>query len=340
MTNPKEEILSFASLEIGFFSGKTKRVIHPPIKAKARKGELIAVIGKNGIGKSTLLRTIAGLQPAIEGDIFISGKEIKEYSRREISENVGFVSTEIIKVSNMTVYDLVSLGRFPHTNWFGKIDTLNHNAVIDSVVKAGLADLKNNFITDLSDGERQRAMIAMVLAQDAILMILDEPTAFLDIRSRFEIMHLLRDLTRKRGKTVVFSTHDFNAAISQADKIWLMQKESFIEGAPEDIILSGAFNTLFDETFVRFNIHDGNFNMQNEVHGRISVKGEGDVRNWTKKAVIRSGYAVGDSNANAEIITPDQSNRYWRLKADKVSVSFRSVYELAVWLRNNGDLIS
>jgi iron complex transport system ATP-binding protein len=336
----EEEILSFSSLEIGFISGKAKRVLHPPLTARAGKGELIAVIGKNGIGKSTLLRTLAGLQPALNGSVSISGKDIREFSRREISERVGFVSTEIIKVSNMTVYDLVSLGRFPHTNWFGKIDTENHKAVTDSIERAGMAGLTNTHITELSDGERQRAMIAMVLAQDAVLMVLDEPTAFLDIRSRFEIMHLLQDLTRKRGKTIIFSTHDFSTAISQADKIWLMQKGSFTEGAPEDIILSGAFNTLFDEKIVSFNIHDGNFSMNNEVKGRISVKGEGDLKYWTGKAVIRSGYSVGDSDFSAEVLTPSGDDPAWKFKTGSFSASFGSIYDLASWLRGNGSLIS
>ena len=321
MNTFSEEILSFSSLEIGFFTGRTKRVIHPPLKASAVKGELIAVIGKNGIGKSTLLRTMAGLQPALAGSVRLSGKDMKEYSRKEISERVGFVSTETIKVSNMTVYDLVSLGRFPHTNWFGRIDEVSHKAVMDSIARTGMEGHFNTPVTELSDGERQRTMIAMVLAQDATLMILDEPTAFLDVRSRFEILHLLHDLTRKRGKTVIFSTHDFNTAISQADKIWLIQEGSFTEGAPEDIVLSGAFNNLFDKTFVRFNIHDGSFSMQNEVHGSISVKGDGNIRYWTNRAIIRSGYSIEDSGFSAEVSVPSDNDPSWRFTTGNLSES-------------------
>ena len=276
MNNRINEILTFESLEIGYTSGKIKNVLLPPLNASAEEGELIAIIGKNGIGKSTLLRTIAGLQPLIAGNLQVAGRSINDYSRIQLSGKIGYVSTEIVKVSNMKVYDLVTLGRFPHTDWFGRIDSFNHEAVIDALIKAGMIDFINRPVTELSDGERQRAMIAMVLAQDAIIMVMDEPTAFLDISSKYEIINLLHELTQQRNKTIIYSTHDFNTAVSQADKIWLMLDDALIEGAPEDIMISGAFKRLFDESKVSFNTHDGSFSIRNVFKGAINIKGKRD----------------------------------------------------------------
>ncbi len=204
MENKSTEILFFDSLEIGYTSGSLKRILLPPIRGNGLEGELIAVIGKNGIGKSTLLRTIAGLQPVLAGRMAIDNRNIDEYTRTQLSAKIGYISTETVKVSNMRVYDLVSLGRFPHTNWFGKIDDSDHEAIVDALEKTGLSGFRDRHITELSDGERQRAMIAMVLAQDAKIMVMDEPTAFLDISSKYEIMHLLHLLTRNRHKTIVY----------------------------------------------------------------------------------------------------------------------------------------
>jgi iron complex transport system ATP-binding protein len=215
------------------------------------------------------------------------------------------------------------------------IDSGNHAAVMDSISKAGMSAFAGRILTELSDGERQRAMIAMVLAQDADLMIMDEPTAFLDIRSRFEIFNLLRDLTRKRGKTIVFSTHDFDAAVSRADKIWLMLGDGLEEGAPEDLILSGNAGRLFDETEFLFNPHNGTFMTAGEKKGAISVTGAGDKRYWTEKAVIRSGYTISDNDFYARLFVPDENNSLWRLDDGNHSNSFDNLYSLSSWLRNN-----
>jgi iron complex transport system ATP-binding protein len=130
-------------------------------------------------------------------------------------------------------------------------------------------------------------MIAMVLAQDAVIMVMDEPTAFLDISSKFDVIHLMRDLTQQRNKTIIYSTHDFNTAISQADKVWFITEDGLLEGAPEDIMLRGSFKNLFDESKVIFNAQDGSFSIRNESRGNVEIKGEGAERYWTEKALTR-----------------------------------------------------
>ena len=327
MNENRVEIIALDSLKIGYAAGKHTKAILPPLSASSLGGELIAVIGRNGIGKSTLLRTITGLQSSIAGTVLLNGKSTLEYPRLELARRIGYISTEVVKVSNMRVVDLVALGRFPHTNWLGRIDHPGRLAIENSIARTGLTALRNRHISELSDGERQKAMIARVLAQDTELMIMDEPTAFLDIASKYEIVKLMIELTRDR-KTIIFSTHDFNIAVNQADKIWLILENKLIEGAPEDLMLSGAFEHLFNSTIVRFNSGEGSFSFLNDSRGNIFIQGEGILRRWTEKAVSRAGYLVSDSKTNPYIQIPSLANKEWLLIEDSTTAGFGSVYDL------------
>ncbi len=247
----EDPVLSVNSLRIGYSSGKHSFQVLSELNASASAGELIAVIGRNGIGKSTFLRTLTGLQQPMGGSILISGREISEHSRIELARKIGYISTEVVRVSNMSVYDLVALGRFPYTNWIGTLDGDSREAISGAIGKAGMEGFEFRLVAELSDGERQRAMIARVLAQDAELMIMDEPTAFLDIAGRYEIIKLVHDLTRI-GKTIIYSTHDLNPALTNADKIWLLVKDKLIEGTPDELICNGSFDRLFESSPVDF----------------------------------------------------------------------------------------
>jgi iron complex transport system ATP-binding protein len=329
----RKEILSFESLKIGYVTGKTKKILLPPLNACAYEGELIAMIGENGIGKSTLLRTLTGLQNDLGGAVSINGKPLSSYSRLDFAQNIGYISTEPVRVSNMKVYDLVALGRFPHTGWLGKLTKPDQEIIMDSIEKVGMGFFVNRYVTELSDGERQRVMIARVLAQDTNLLVMDEPTAFLDIKSKYEIVHLLHDLSKKRGKTIIFSTHDLNIAVGEADKIWLILKDTFREGAPEDLIISGAFDELFKGSLVRFNQKDGSFTFRKEFRGSINIKGEGISKVWTVKALNRAGFSVSEKPSDTEIeILPSADGRKWILKRKGTEKQFNSVYDLITWL--------
>jgi iron complex transport system ATP-binding protein len=333
MDRSKERLLFFESLLIGYVSGRNKNILLPPLNASALKGELIAVLGPNGIGKSTLLKTITGLHYSLGGTVFINDNSINSYSRSDLSQRIGYISTEPVKVSNMTVFDLVSLGRYPYTNWLGKITAEDQEIINDSIEKVGLMKLHERYINELSDGERQKAMIARVLAQDTDIMVMDEPTAFLDIRSKFEIVHLLHDLSGNRGKTIIFSTHDLQTAINESDKIWLTLKDSFVEGAPEDLIIDGSFNTLFDDSRVKFNPSDGSFVFRTELKGHVFVDGRGMERYWTEKAVNRAGYAISKDNYDLTIkVLSEHDNIIWAVEKNKNKLEFISIYELVMWL--------
>jgi len=326
MNDDGDIILKVDSLKIGYASGRNAGVILPPLYASARKGELVAVLGRNGIGKSTLLRTIAGVQPSLGGTLLINGENTAVFSRLQLAQKIGYISTEVVKVSHMRVYDLVALGRFPYTNWIGRIDNAAHAAIKDAIIKTGLAHFESRFIYELSDGERQRAMIARVLAQDTDILIMDEPTAFLDIAGKYEIINLMRDLTAA-GKTITFSTHDFSIAINQADKIWLVQENSLIEGAPEDLLLANTFDHLFDRKVVGFNPDDGSFVFHAEPCGKIFIEGGGILRQWTIKALARKGISVADVKTIPYIQLPSGKGE-WILVTGDSAQSFGTIYDL------------
>lgn len=329
----QNEILAIESLLIGYTSGNKRKVLLPPLSACAYKGELIAMVGQNGIGKSTLLRTVTGLQDSLGGLITINGRPINSYSRMDFARNIGYISTEPVRVSNMRVYDLVALGRYPHTSWHGKFTAEDNDIILDAIEKVGMQLFVNRYITEISDGERQRVMIARALAQDTDLLVMDEPTAFLDIRSKYEIVHLLHDLSKRRGKTIIFSTHDLNIAVSEADKVWLILKDSFREGAPEDLILDGGFDELFKNSLVRFNQADGSFTFRNEFRGNIRISGDGIAKVWTEKALNRAGYSVSDGNTEMTIhINITKSSKRWVLENGPSKKEFNSLYDMVHWL--------
>jgi iron complex transport system ATP-binding protein len=328
MKNNIINILSINELEIGYASGKTKRALLPPLNAVAGEGELIAIIGRNGIGKSTLLRTLTGLQPVLAGSISYYGKDITEYSRIDLAREVGYISTEILKVSNMSVYDLVSLGRFPHTNWIGKIEPEDDKIINEALEKTSMSAFRNKFVSELSDGERQKVMISRILAQDTGIMIMDEPTAFLDIGSKYEILHLLHQLSRQNRKTILFSTHDLQMAVSQADKIWLVLDDRLMEGAPEDLILRGAFDHLFDSSPVKFNTENGTFTFRGKERGSYYIEGDGIIRHWTEEAVKRSGFGISPVKTIPYIKAYSGSNNKWQLISESDSAGFDSIHEL------------
>lgn len=327
-----EKILNIESLEIGYATGKKKKVLLPPLNASACEGELIAIIGRNGIGKSTLLRTLAGIQQNLGGDIFYSGKRISDYSRSDLALRVGYISTEPVRVANMSVYDLVSIGRFPYTNWIGKIDAEDHRIIMNSLEMTSMTSLRHKYFTELSDGERQKAMIARILAQDTTLMIMDEPTAFLDIGSKYEILHLMHQLTRKSGKTIIFSTHDLQSAVSQSDKIWLILEDRLKEGAPEDLMIEGAFDHLFESSHIRFNSADGSFAFKGAERVGFFVEGKGFVKHWTEEALKREGFKVVKELTSPFIKLSATGKKTWTLVSGDSSVEFFSIYDLIEYL--------
>jgi iron complex transport system ATP-binding protein len=238
--------IEIKNLAIGYRTKKQVKQVAENLNATIHSGELTCLLGANGVGKSTLLRTLSGFQPKLSGEIFIHNQKIDSYSGKALSRIIGIVLTERTDVRDMSVTELVGLGRSPHTGFWGKL-----NASDETIVQATLSLIKIENLADrpvqtLSDGERQKVMIAKALAQETPVIFLDEPTAFLDFQSKVEIMRLLHRLTRLTGKTIFLSTHDLELALQIADKLWLIDKEKGLTiGAPDELKKNGSLENFF-----------------------------------------------------------------------------------------------
>lgn len=247
-----KEILKIENLSIGYVSKKKKIVIEKDINISINKPKLIALIGKNGIGKSTLLRTISGMQPSLKGNILINTKKLIDYNSIEISQKISIVLTERIPPSNLTVYELIALGRQVYTNWIGILTSEDKRVINDVVLQVKISSIRHKKIDELSDGQYQKVMIARALAQDTDIILLDEPTAHLDMVNKAEIFKLLKELTIDKKKTIIISSHELHLAIQTADDLWLMAKDSFVSGNKKELIKQGALQHLFQSDIVKF----------------------------------------------------------------------------------------
>lgn len=229
--------LTFRDLAIGYGKGKSRREVGCGFSAELHESTLVVLIGKNGTGKSTLLRTIAGFLPPIVGEISIDGTPIKELSRRELARKVAVVLTGQIETGFLSVAEVVAMGRQPHTGFSGILSQGDKEICEKSLKSVNAAHLAHKIFSELSDGEKQRVMIAKALAQETPFILLDEPTAFLDYPSRLETIQMLRELSHKERKAILFSCHDVEIAVSNADSLWLMAKDRLVNMQPEDFDL-------------------------------------------------------------------------------------------------------
>jgi iron complex transport system ATP-binding protein len=284
-------ILTFEDLWLGYLPGE---FLLKGASEEVHSGEMIALAGRNGTGKSTLLRTIAGIRKPVSGNVMLRQKNLFSFPAYELSKNISFVSTGSNLVENLTVFEMVSLGRHPYTNWWGNIRAKDRRKIHESIRFVGMEGFTNARVHRLSDGERQRAMIAMSLAQDTRIMILDEPTAFLDIPNRIGILEVLNKL-KSHGRTVIFSTHEFDNIFSYADKVWVIHDRQRLSGAPEDLGLQGAFEHIFSDSGVAFDQDNLRFLREGKYDRDVELSGEkGRLRYWTRRALERGGFLVSD----------------------------------------------
>lgn len=237
--------LEIKDITLGYKGGKT---LVTDLSLRAPEGELIALLGRNGVGKSTLLRVLAGVRLPLAGTVVLDGHSVFGMAAHERARRVAFVTTEQVAVAHLRVREVVAMGRAPYTGWFGTLSPADERIVEESLERVGMSDFRDKPLESLSDGERQRVMIARALAQDTPVMLLDEPTAFLDLPNRYQIALLLRQLAHDMGKTVLFSSHDLSTAMQLCDALWVMSGEGVSAGAPEDLVRSGALEAMFGGT--------------------------------------------------------------------------------------------
>jgi iron complex transport system ATP-binding protein len=297
-------LITIEALSIGYRHGRRRRVtIASDLSVSLEAGTFTVLLGPNGAGKSTFIRTITGLQPPLAGTVRLDGESIHAMSPRTRARQLAVVLTHQVKPWGLTARGLVALGRHPHTKLSGVLSD-HDEAVVDRALRATEADvLADRQLAELSDGERQRVMVARALAQEPRAMILDEVTAFLDLPHRVDIMLMLRRLAHSTGTALLLSTHDLHLALRTADRLWLLSPGGrFVVGSPEALVLNGAFDGMFRHDEVHFDRETGGFTLRQVHRGRATVRGEGPHAVWTRRALERIGYDVcGEASLRVDV---------------------------------------
>lgn len=248
-------ILNIKDLSTAYYVGTSKEItLHKNIFAEVNRGELICILGLNGTGKSTLLRTLLGIQKRGKGEVFYGDKSLKDINIRDLAKLVSVVLTDKIDDSFLKVFDLVACGRYPYGNISGTLHNEDLSIITNSLILMKAEHLKHRVFAQLSDGEKQRVLIARALSQDTSLIMLDEPAAFIDSPGKIGIMELLKELSFNNNKAILMTTHDIDSALRYADEVWILGKNGEFEtGKPEKVISSGLINKYFDNNEVVFN---------------------------------------------------------------------------------------
>jgi iron complex transport system ATP-binding protein len=310
-----------AGLAVGYEKDKKGHTLFDNLNLTLSSGELVCFMGSNGIGKSTLIRTLAGLQKPLAGTIEIVN-----------NQSVAVVLTDRINSALMTVHDLITYGRYPYLNWNVSLSKHDRKLIDNAIQQVHLEAIVDKKLFELSDGQLQMVMIAKALAQDTPILFLDEPTAHLDLNNRVEIMNLLRSLSRTSGKSILIATHELDLALQTADRIWLAtQDKKIIDAIPEDLVLNGTFDQVFQ--FKGFDLKTGK--MTHEAFRKTSIQlfGEGHTYLWTKNALERNGYSISDAAERIVTLKEDDGKSVWFFENSR----FETIKELINGLIKNND---
>lgn len=269
--------VDLVDVAIGYRARRRRHVVAAGINATARRGELTVLLGPNGAGKSTLLRTLTGLQPALDGQIRLDGTDLNRIARDELARKVAVVLTERVSAGFLTGYDLAALGRTPYLGFGGQLSAGDRRIVEDALDAADAAHLARRPVNEMSDGERQRTLTARALAQEPGLLILDEPTAFLDVPSRVGLMDTLRRLARERDLAVIACTHELELALRVADRVWLIDRTARLhDETPEALAVDGVIGATFERDHLGFDPAAAVFTVQPPMRPRRVARVSGD----------------------------------------------------------------
>ncbi|MCB1121096.1 MAG: ABC transporter ATP-binding protein [Verrucomicrobiae bacterium] len=331
-------LLETRRLSIGYFDRrKQNRIVAKSIQLDLKRGRFVCLLGPNGTGKSTLIRTLGGLQPPLAGAVELEGKALESFAPGDRARKISLVLTDIQPMGIFSVYSMVALGRHPHTRWTGSLTREDHLKIQWAITAAKADSLASRHISELSDGERQKVMIARALAQESPIMLLDEPTAFLDIVRRIELMHTLRDLTHRQSIATLLSTHDLELAMQCADELWLLSESGRItKGTPESLALNGQLGEVFGSDELDWDAHTGSFSFRQASCLNVKLTGEGPPCLWTRRMLRRLGYGeAGESETKAIMkITIDHNDNQpvWRVSCNEGQERFDSLDNFTNWL--------
>jgi len=305
-------MLTTSSLTIGY----PRQPLASHLNLELRPGEMVCLIGPNGAGKSTLLRTLAGMQPPLAGEVLLDGENVHRLPPLDLAKRLAIVLTARVEAGNLSVWTLVSLGRHPYTDWLGRLTRHDEAIIRRAMEMTGCLPLAARPVHELSDGERQKVMIARALAQEPRVLLLDEPTAFLDLPRRVEMFQLLRRLARQAGHAILLSTHDLDLALRLADRLWLFAMNGdLLTGLPEELALNGALERVFASEGVYFDHAIGAFRVHQPGRGPVSLHTthEGVAAAWTWRALERLGYKVENGGLRLAIHVEVLDGRRWLL---------------------------
>lgn len=294
-------ILETHNLAVGFGQGSKRTVLLQGLNLRLEQGRMVALLGRNGAGKSTMLKALTCDTMPIKGSVVIDGKPSTAINKRDLSRLVALVATERIMGGAFTIRELVALGRQPHTGFLGRLSR-HDNEIVDACLEAvGITHKAEQHVANLSDGERQKAMVAKALAQETPIIVLDEPTAFLDVASRIETMKLLHKLAREQHKAVLLSSHDISQSLLLADELWVITSDrEVITGSTEQVVMSGAMDKVFSDTAIMFNGSLCDYEAQLPSSVAVKVKCDDPVlERCMVNALLRNGVAVDDDSDKA-----------------------------------------
>ncbi len=314
-------------LSTGYKSRKTERIVSKRIDLSVLSGELVMLMGPNGCGKSTLMLTMAGLLQPMSGEITIAGRDMHSLRMSEKAKMFSLVLTDKIASSNLTVHDIVVIGRYPYVSYRGRLSAEDKRIVSESLTACRLTGFESRLYSELSDGEKQRVMIARALAQQTPVMLLDEPTAHLDLPSRLEVIAMLRDLARNTYKSILMSTHEMDLALQWADTVWLMDRGGVVTcGTPEDLVLNHAFERVFGNDKLSFDPELGAFSVKHSTAVPVLVEGCGASYKWTLNALHRNGFVeTADTACTRKVLIQENG---WLLQLENRSERHDSIGSL------------
>lgn len=319
MFDLKNIALLTKELVVGYTREKKPHALFDALNLSLKTGELVCFMGSNGVGKTTLIRAITGLQKPLAGKIETIN-----------NQPIAVVLTDRISSAVMTVYDLVTYGRYPYLNWNVSLSDQDHQIIEQAIKQVHLESIAGKKLFELSDGQLQMAMIAKALAQDTPILFLDEPTAHLDLNNRVEIMNILRSLCRTANKTILVATHELDLALQTADRIWLATTDrKIISGIPEDLVLDGTFDNVFQ--FKGFDLKTGKMSHETFRNVSISLTGSGHPLLWTKNALERCGYEIKDMATIKVEVVENEDRTAWVLDEGKL---FSTIESLLLFLKS------